>query len=154
MIKHVPRLKKRFTKGFFVLIFLLLVSLVGFARDVGINSTIEPANPAMKSDINFTNTGFLRYMISLPAISNPAPFTPHHLVEMVVYNTPNSENVTKGMFNNDGTKYIVLPAGLSQVDVQNWKWITCGIIPTWKPGQKLKLNSSGVPECIKIYLIN
>ena len=126
-----------------------MISSVGFAKDMAINSTIESANPVMKLNINFINPGFLKYMVSLTAISNPSPFTPHHLVEMVVYNTPNSENVTQGMFNNDGIKYMVLPTVLSSDDMQNWKWITCDIIPALQPSQKLKLTSSGVPECIK-----
>jgi len=99
MEKIVPRLEKRLTKGFFVLVFLLMISSVGFAKDMAINSTIEPANPVVKLNITFTNTGFLKYMVSLTAISNPASFTPYHLVEIIVYNTPNPKNVTQGKFN-------------------------------------------------------
>ena len=147
MEKKVPHLKQRPWRRFLVLLFLLVMTSVGFAQGVAINTTNAPANPSAGLDINFTDKGFLISRVSLTATSDPAPLT-MHIAGMIVYNIATVGDVTKGLYFNDGNKWIpiVLPTGLSIGDMQYWNGTAWVLIPVGLPNQKLKLNSSGVPE--------
>lgn len=147
MENYVTFLEKMRCKGLFAFLFLVMVSMAGFAQGIAINATNEPANSSAGLDINFTNKGFLISRVSLTATSNPTPLN-FHVAGMIVYNISEVADVTKGLYYNDGAKWIpiVLPSGLSIGDMLYWNGTAWVIIPVGLPGQKLKLNSSVVPQ--------
>ncbi|HLN72870.1 MAG TPA: hypothetical protein VK205_06225 [Prolixibacteraceae bacterium] len=147
MKKNLPLIEKKLFKNLFVMLFLLMFSEIGFAQGVAVNPTNEPANASAGLDINFSDKGFLISRVALTAVSNSAPLSAH-VAGMIVYNTVTTADVTEGLYYNDGTKWVPIriPSGLSTGDMQYWNGTTWILIPVGQPGQKLKLNSSGVPQ--------
>lgn len=147
MEKFLPLLEHRLSKGFFALLFFLMISLAGFTQGVAINSTSAPANPSAGLDISFSDKGFLIPRVALSATTSPTPLAAN-VAGMLVYNTATIADVKPGLYFNTGTKWIatVLPDGAAP-GMQYWDatagiWVT---IPAGTPSQKLTMGTGGIP---------
>ena len=134
-----------FAKGLFALVFLLMISTIGFTQGVAINTTLAPANASAGLDIDFATKGFLISRVALTGTGNSAPLT-MHVAGMIVYNTAKIGDVTPGLYYNDGLKWVPLfiQAGNLPGDMQYWNGTVWVLIPAGVPGQMLKL-IAGVP---------
>jgi len=130
----------------FLGIFLLFISLAGYSQSVAINTTSAPANSAAGLDVDFATKGLLITRIALTSTTSPSPLTAH-VAGMMVFNTATAGDVIPGLYFNDGAKWVptLPPAGTANGDMQYWNGTAWIIIPTGLPGQKLVINSSGVP---------
>jgi hypothetical protein len=143
LLDQTPCLKKSLTS----LIILLIISTTGFSQNVGISPAgTTPPDPAAGLDVNFTDKGLLISRVALTSSTSPAPLTAH-VVGMMVYNTATAGDVIPGLYFNDGTKWVstLPPAGTATGNMQYWNGTAWVIISTGLPGQKLVINSSGVP---------
>lgn len=129
-----------------VLVILIFTSGLVFGQNAGISSNGDiPPNSAAGLDVNFANKGLLIPRIVLVSTTSATPMSTH-VAGMVIYNTATAGEVSPGLYFNDGIKWIALVAKANTGgDMQYWngsKWVT---IPTGQPGQRLQVNSSGVP---------
>jgi len=134
-------------RGIVSLIIFLVFTISGISQNVGISPTgAIPPDPAAALDVNFTTKGMLISRVVLINSTSPAPFTTH-VAGMMVYNTATAGDVTPGLYFNDGTKWVsTLPTvGTAIGNMQYWNGTAWVIIPTGLSGQKLVINSSGVP---------
>ena len=145
MGKNVPILEKRPSKGFCILILLLIVSSVCFAQGVAINTTNATANPSAGLDINFATKGLLIPRVILVSLTSPAPLA-FPVAGMVVYNTASNAIVTPGFYFNDGAKWVAItPKANMAGAMQYWNGSIWVSIPAGSPGQRLQVNASGIP---------
>lgn len=84
-----------------VIITCCLLSFTAFAQ-VGINTTNPDPNSLL--EISSTNKGFLKPRVNLTSTASPAPLT-NHVEGMEVYNKATVNDVTPGMYYNDGTRW-------------------------------------------------
>ena len=147
MKKQVPYFENLFSRGLFILLFLLMVSVVGFAQGVSISPGAATPDASAGLDVNFTNKGFLVSRVPLLATSNPSPLT-MHVAGMIVFNTATIGDVTPGIYFNDGSKWVpfFIQAGTQPGEMQYWNGTAWKVIAAGQPGQKLGINSSGIPE--------
>ncbi len=133
-------------RGFYMLVCLLMISTMGSAQGVAMNTTLAPANASAGLDIDFATKGFLIPRVALTGTASFAPLGTTHIAGMVVYNTATTTDLKPGLYFDDGTKWvaIMLPAGTSMGDMQYWNGTAWILIPTGLPGQKLKL-IGGIP---------
>lgn len=130
---------------FWFLCITLMISLSGFAQNVGINSTGNPPNPSAGLDIDFPDRGLLIPRVSLTNSSSFAPLSAH-VAGMVVYNTATAGDVTPGFYYNDGLKWISgFPNGNAIGDMLYWTGSAWNLLPVGTVGQYLTLNASNIP---------
>jgi hypothetical protein len=142
-----------FSRGFFCLLFLSVITISGFSQNTGISDpgALPPAGPpnaAAGLDVNFTNRGLLVPRVALTGAANSTPLNPitSPVAGMVIYNTANLPDVTPGLYVNNGTTWVaVSPKSSAAGDIQYWDGTTWKSVLPGLPGQKLKINSSGVP---------
>ena len=144
-MKKEKQLIRSYRKAF-IGIFLLFISLTGYSQSVAINTTSAPANSAAGLDVDFATKGLLVTRVALTSSTSPTPLTAH-VAGMMVYNTATAADVVPGLYFNDGTKWVstLPPAGTATGNMQYWNGTAWVIIQTGSPGQKLVINSSGVP---------
>ncbi len=138
-----------FSKKFlFSLMLFISFSLTGFSQNVGISPTgAIPADPAAGLDVNFTSQGIL---VPRVALTTSASFLPlaAHVAGMIVYNTANISDVVRGLYINDGVKWIpIFPKSATPGDMLYWDGTTWKSIPIGQPGQTLQL-VAGVPTWV------
>jgi len=125
----------------------LIISLSGYAQNVGITDTSNPPDPAAGLDINFASKGLLIPRVALTGTANFAPL-PAHVAGMIVYNTANPPlgDVKPGFYYNDGTKWIAgFPVGNAIGDMLYWTGTAWSLLPVGTVGQYLTLNASNIP---------
>lgn len=146
MKKNLPFFENQFSRGFIILLLLLMVSSVGFAQGVAISPTAATPDASAGLDVNFTNKGFLISRVPLAATSNPTPLT-IHVAGMIVYNSATIGDVTPGLYFNDGTQWVpfFIQAGKQPGDMQYWNGTAWILISAGLPGQRLKISSTGIP---------
>lgn len=136
------------TRGLFCLLFFLIIAVTGFSQNAGISPTGATPNASAGLDVNYSDKGLLIPRVALAGIANSTPLNPiaTPAAGMVIYNTATATDVTPSLYINDGTNWIaIIPKANTSGDMQYWngtKWIT---IPTGQSGQRLQVNSSGVP---------
>ena len=133
-------------KGFFIAIAIFFSAITGFSQSVSINNTGAAPNASAGLDISFANYGFLIPRVALSISTGSAPLIAH-VAGMLVYNTTTSENITPGLFYDDGTKWVAASPqeGVNIGDMQFWNGTAWAIIPVGNPGQKLQISSTGAP---------
>lgn len=141
------RMSNRWNKFFYCLLMALIISLSGYAQNVGITDTSNPPDPAAGLDINFASKGLLIPRVALTGTANFAPL-PAHVAGMIVYNTANPPlgDVKPGFYYNDGTKWVAgFPAGNAIGDMLYWNGAAWNLLPVGTTGQYLTLNASNIP---------
>ncbi|HRS53384.1 MAG TPA: hypothetical protein P5250_01600 [Bacteroidales bacterium] len=79
-----------------------------FAQNgVAINTTGAAPDPSAMLDVSSSNKGFLPPRVALVSTTNYAPLVAH-VEGMIVYNTATVNDVTPGLYVNDGTKWLPL----------------------------------------------
>jgi hypothetical protein len=144
--KVLKKLFEHFAEGFISLFILMLVSMSGFAQNVGISpSGASAPNTTAGLDVNFTTKGLLIPRVALQSTISSLPIA-SHIAGMLVYNTATVGDVTPGFYYNNGTTWIAgIPKANAAGDIQYWDgaaWVT---IPAGSPGQLLKLDAAGLP---------
>lgn len=132
------------------LVICLTISFSAFSQNAGISAAgATPPNFAAGLEINFSNKGLLLPRIALTSTTSFAPLNAH-VAGMVVYNTVTTNDVTSGVYVDNGTAWVrtVLKEGTATADMQYWDntnktWVN---IPIGTDGQKLTINASGIPE--------
>lgn len=140
------QLKTNLYKDLLSLLTFLIISITCFSQNVGISPTgAIPPNGAAGLDVNFTDKGLLIPRDSLISTTSFLPLAAH-VAGMIVYNTKTIADVTPGLYYNDGTKWIpCLPKANLAGEMQYWDGITWKTIPAGQLGQKLQLNTIGIP---------
>lgn len=93
---------------------LMLIAVTTYSQigSVGIGTTTPNSNASL--ELGATNKGLLLNRVALSAANLPAPLSAH-VAGMVVYNTATAgtapDNVSPGMYYNDGVRWIRQPAG-------------------------------------------
>ena len=133
-------------KMIFCFLFItLIISLSGFAQNVGINTTGNAPNPNAGLDVDFSNKGLLIPRVSLTNTSSFAPLSAH-VAGMIVYNTATAGDVKPGFYYSDGSKWITgLPSGNAVGDMLYWSGTAWNLLPAGTTGQYLTLNASNIP---------
>ena len=133
-------------KELFIAITIFFIAITSFSQSVSINSTGAAPNASAGLDISFVNYGFLIPRVALSVSTGSAPLIAH-VAGMLVYNTATNENITPGLFYNDGTKWVSASPqeGVNIGDMQFWNGTAWAIIPVGSPGQKLQISSTGAP---------
>jgi len=130
---------------FFMLIILMVLSLSGFAQNVGINSTGATPNADAGLDVDFTNKGILIPRLALTSTSSFAPLSAH-VAGMLVYNTATAGDVLPGFYYNTGSSWVPgFPSASATGTMLYWNgtsWV--GILPGIT-GQTLQVNASNIP---------
>jgi len=135
----------RFHKKLYGLIILVLISMVGFSQNVGINATGAQPNPTAGLDVDFMNMGLLIPRVALTGSANAAPLAAK-VAGMIIYNTATISDVKPGFYYNDGTNWIAgFPVGTSIGDMLYWNGTAWVKIPTGVSGQYLQLSGTNVP---------
>jgi|GEM_PF-793294 len=135
----------RFHKKLYGLIILVLISMVGFSQNVGINATGAQPNPTAGLDVDFMNMGLLIPRVALTGSANAAPLAAK-VAGMIIYNTATVSDVKPGFYYNDGTNWIAgFPVGTSIGDMLYWNGTAWVKIPTGVSGQYLQLSGTNVP---------
>lgn len=132
-------------KSFYVFLFTICLIMNGFSQAV--ISTIDvPAIPSAGLVLDFTTKGMLLSRVSLTGTTIVSPL-PAHIPGMIVYNTATIGNVKPGIYCNDGSRWLATmpPPGNASGDLQYWDGNAWVILPAGQPGQKLQLNSAGIP---------
>ncbi|MBE8720679.1 hypothetical protein [Sphingobacterium pedocola] len=90
-------------------IFTILMLCIGIAiqAQVKIGGTDGTPNTNAMLEVESASKGFLLPRLSLVATTNPAPLQAH-VAGMIVYNTAATNDVTPGLYQNDGTKWTKL----------------------------------------------
>jgi hypothetical protein len=129
------------------LMIILFISITGFTQNVGISPTGATApNANAGLDVNFTTQGLLVPRVALTNSSSFLPLGAAHVAGMIVYNTANVADVTPGLYYSNGTKWVpCIPKANVAGDMQYWNGSSWAILPIGTIGQKLQLNSSGIP---------
>jgi hypothetical protein len=132
--------------NFIILLFLLFISANSFSQGVAINTTFAPANSSAGLDVDFSNKGFLLSRVALTGTNSALPLSAH-VAGMIVYNTATVSDVSPGLYYNNGTRWIAsaIKAGTTVGQMLYWNGTTWAAITVGQPGQKLKLNPSGIP---------
>lgn len=126
-------------------IVLMMISFSGYAQNVSINTTLNPANSSAGLDIDFPDKGFLITRIALTGTASAAPLT-ENIAGMLVYNTSAVADVTPGIYYNDGTRWVSgLPQGSAHGDIQYWNGVRWTTISGGIAGQYLKVGVDGIP---------
>ncbi|MFD0964580.1 hypothetical protein [Pseudofulvibacter geojedonensis] len=87
-----------------IILFLILFSFSTIIySQVGIGTTTPNNDAAL--DISSLNRGLLLPRVPLTSTTNSTPMN-NHVMGMVVYNTNNSQDLTPGVYYNDGTKWV------------------------------------------------
>ena len=135
-----------FSQALLCLIIFSLFATPVFSQNAGISATGTVAPDAAAGlDINFTSKGLLIPRIALISSTSFAPLSAH-VVGMIIYNTATAADVTPGFYFNDGTKWVSgLPKANAAGEMQYWNGTAWATISTGQIGQKLQVNSSGVP---------
>jgi len=137
----------RSIKRLLSMMIVLFISITGFTQNVGISpagATAPNANAGL--DVNFTTQGLLVPRVALTNSSSFLPLGAVHVAGMIVYNTASVADVTPGLYYSNGTKWIpCLPKAIAAGDMQYWNGTSWVILPIGTTGQKLQLNSSGMP---------
>ncbi len=133
-------------KGFIVLLFLLYISTNTIAQGVAINTTLAPANSSAGLDVDFSNKGLLLPRVALSGTNSALPLS-GHVTGMIVYNTATVSDVSPGIYYNNGARWIAssIKAGATVGQMLYWNGTTWAGITVGQPGQKLKLDPSGIP---------
>jgi hypothetical protein len=141
--------KMNISKSLLSLIILLITSLSLYSQNVGISPTgATPPDVNAGLDVNFTTKGLLVPRVALTSSASFAPLAAH-VAGMVVYNTATVADISPGLYYDNGTKWITcLPKANTLGDMQYWDGTTWVTIPAGLPGQKLQLNSSGIPAWV------
>jgi hypothetical protein len=128
------------------LIFLFFYSVSSFGQSIGISPQANSTpNPNAGLDINYTNKGLLIPRVALISSENAAPLMAH-IAGMLVYNTASSRDLVPGLYYNNGQKWLLVfqktanQGGMLYWDGSAWRPIVQG-----QTGQRLKINSSGLP---------
>jgi hypothetical protein len=138
-------LLRRYSKSFYGFIFFLCLTLSGYSQSVSVNTTGAPPDANAGLDISFPNLGFLIPRVALTGTSSAAPLTAH-VAGMIVYNTATAGDVTPGFYYNNGTKWIKsIQPGNATGNMLYWDGSKWALIPPGLSGQKLQINSSGIP---------
>jgi hypothetical protein len=129
-----------------MVLFLLFISIISFAQGVAINTTLSPAHSDAGLDLDFSNKGMLFPRVALTGTNSALPLSAH-VAGMMVYNTATIGDVTPGLYYNSGTKWIAtaIKAGSAAGEMQYWNGTAWTGIIVGQPGQKLKLDPSGIP---------
>jgi hypothetical protein len=132
--------------GLFLFLVLLILSTASFAQGVAINTTLAPAHANAGLDVDFANKGMLFPRVALTGTNSALPLAAH-VAGMVVYNTVTISDVTPGLYCNNGAKWIAtaIKAGSAAGEMQYWNGTAWAGITVGQPGQKLKLDNSGIP---------
>jgi hypothetical protein len=138
--------RRRQMKSFIVLLFLLYISTNSFAQGVAINTTLAPANTSAGLDVDFSNKGLLLPRVALTGTNSALPLSAH-VAGMIVYNTATVSDVSPGLYYNNGAKWIAsaIKAGATVGQMLYWNGTMWVGITVGQPGQKLKLDPSGIP---------
>jgi hypothetical protein len=135
---------KKLCKGFYIILFILIISTSGFSQ-AGISPTTSVPNSAAGLDINYTTQGLLIPRVALTGTTSFLPLAAH-VAGMIVYNTATTGDVTPGFYFNNGTRWVAsLPKSNAAGEMQYWNGTTWISIPAGQPGQLLQINSNGVP---------
>lgn len=135
----------KLTKGFYLLLILLLASLGSFAQNMGVNATGAPPNANAGLDVDFADKGILIPRVALTGTANPDPLAAH-VAGMIVYNTATAGDVTPGFYYNNGTRWVAsIPSGNALGDMLYWNGSDWVRIPAGIPGQFLQFTSSSIP---------
>lgn len=101
-----------------IVVFFLLISVIGFAQNIGINATNSTPNASALLDVDAApgnNKGVLIPRIALTATNSNAPIGAGIATSLLVYNTATTgvtpNNVLPGFYYWDGTKWIALSGG-------------------------------------------
>ena len=139
-------LKNSLNKGFYALLFFVMIASTGFSQNVVISPAGTPANPSAGLDVNFTSKGLLIPRVALQSTSDFSPMTSHE-AGMLVYNTATVGDVKPGFYFNNGTSWVWgLPEATSAGDIQYWDGTTWVTLPIGTVGQVMKLDSlTGLP---------
>jgi hypothetical protein len=146
-MKMILKIKnRRQMLGLLVLLFKMFISTNSFAQGVAINTTLAPANASAGLDVDFANKGLLLPRVALAGTNSSAPLAAH-VAGMIVYNTATVSDVSPGLYYNNGTKWIAsaIKAGASVGQMLYWNGTMWVGITVGQPGQKLKLDPSGIP---------
>ena len=137
---------KRHLLDVLVLLFMFFISTNSFAQGVAINTTLAPANASAGLDVDFSNKGLLLPRIALTGTNSALPLSAH-VAGMIVYNTATVSDVSPGIYYNNGTKWVAsaIKAGASVGQMLYWNGTMWVGITVGQPGQKLKLDPSGIP---------
>ena len=135
-------------KAFTLLVLLFALTLSGYSQGVAINNTSAPANSSAGLDVNFANKGLLIPRVALESTTSSLPLSAH-VAGMIVYNIDTENDVTPGLYFNNGTKWVrtILNKGTTAGDMQYYNAITKTWvnIPIGSEGQKLTLTAGGIP---------
>ncbi len=141
----VSNLKKQLLT-FILIMGFAAVSFKSYGQSVSVNTTGAKPNPSAGLDVDFPDKGMLIPRVVLLSTVSPAPLAAH-LAGMVVYNTSTQGDVVPGLYINDGTRWLTYtpPAATAPGTMFFWNGTAWVLIPPGTPGQKLQLNSSGIP---------
>lgn len=133
-------------KSLLSLLILSMIAVTGYSQNAGISATgAVPPDASAGLDVNFTNKGLLIPRVTLTSTASFAPLAAH-LAGMMVYNTATTGDVTPGIYFNNGAKWIAgLPKTNAAGDMQYWDGSAWKTIPAGQPGQRLQVNSGGIP---------
>lgn len=124
---------------------MLSFSGLALSQSVSINTNGAPPNSSAGLEINIPNKGFLISRVLLTATINPAPL-PVHVAGIIVFNTATVNNVSPGLYYNNGVRWIrINPPGTAPGNMLYWNGTSWVLLPPGTPGQRLMLNSSGLP---------
>jgi hypothetical protein len=136
---------KIFSRKLFFLLFTLILSLSGFAQNVGINSIGAQPNSAAGLDIDFADKGLLIPRVILIGTTSSSPLA-SHVAGMVVYNTATTGDVKPGFYCDNGSRWIPgFLTGNSVGDMLYWDGAQWVMIPVGQPGEYLKISASNIP---------
>ncbi|MDQ1803956.1 hypothetical protein RAH57_08145 [Chryseobacterium sp. CKR4-1] len=85
-----------------VLLLFLFFNPLFFTAQVGINTTTPNSNSVL--DLTSDNRGFLPPRLALSSINSPSPLS-EHVAGMVVYNIAKVNDVSPGLYVNDGVQW-------------------------------------------------
>jgi len=91
----------------FSIVLLLMINSILIAQNVGIGETTFTPDANAMLEVQSDNKGFLPPRVELIETTNFAPLSAH-VEGMVVYNTASANDVTPGLYVNDGAKWIRL----------------------------------------------
>jgi hypothetical protein len=130
----------------FFLAFLFFYSVSSFSQSVGISPQVNSSpNPNAGLDVNYSNKGLLIPRVALVSSGNAAPLSAH-TAGMLVYNTSSSQDLVPGLYYNNGQKWLlVFQKAATQGGMLYWDGTAWRPIAQGQTGQRLKINSSGLP---------